>query len=419
MKLNNRTKIINVNPVFVLLSVWMVILVVMPTYAGAEEESFVFVGPADEATINLGPEEASPIEFGPEEFGPEEESFIESDAEGDSTSGGNPKTVIPERKMVIANRADGTISVINVRTNRVVATIPLSDPKCCDETIPEPMYVVYSPIENRVFVGDRAYHRVVVFSANDFSEEGSVEVGTGVFHMWLGPQNQQLWVVGDISKTATVVDPLTLDVITTVDMPADLVDEEQGGKPHDIVLDRDYAYISILGLNDSDDVVVKFERTSFTEVGRRTIGMGTHLVPSLKDRLLYVASENDGKIFVLDVDTLGDVESVDVPGAHGVAMSTDESTFYTANITTLDGADALFTIDTDTISVIDTFDTFDTVDSVPHNIALSPINNRLYITHSGPSADKVSVYRLVQGILVARIKIIDVGLNPFGLAYVP
>lgn len=414
MKLINQLKDFDINPVFVLLSVWFVVSIVMPAYASAEEESFVFVGPAEESTTNLELEQESPIELGPDE-----ESVVESDAGGNSTADGNPKSVIPGGKMVIANRADGTISVINVSTDEVVATVSLSDPIEYDETLPEPMYVVYSPIKKRVFVGDRAYHRVVVFSADDFSEEASVEVGAGVFHMWLGPQNQQLWVVGDIRNTATVIDPLTLDVITTVDMPADLVDEELGGKPHDIVLDRDFAYISILGLKDSDDVVVKFERTSFTEVGRRTIGMGTHLVPSLKDRLLYVASQNDGKIFVLDVDTLGDVQSVDVPGAHGVAMSADENTFYTADITTADGTDALLTIDTDTISLLDTFDTFDTTDSVPHNIALTPENNKLYITHSGATADKVSVYSLVRGIPVAIITTIDVGLNPFGLAYVP
>ena len=342
-------------------------------------------------------------------------AFMVSVAHADSDS----EDSFPEGKMVIANRADGSISVINVQTNEVANTIYLSDPISGDVTIPEPMYVVYSKIRNRVFVGDRAYHRVVVFSAVDFSEETTVEVGAGVFHMSLGPKNKQLWVIGDIDKTATIIDPSTLDVRSTVEMPFDLVDPSQGGgKPHDVVLDKDFAYISILGL-DGDDVVIKFERETFLEVDRQTIGKGTHFALSRKDRLLFVASQNDGKVFALDSGTLSSVAEIEIPGAHGIAMAKNQNTFYTTEITTVDGNDALYAIDTETVSIIDTLDTFDTENSVPHNIALTPNNRNLYITHSGAGSDKVSVYRLVQDIPDVLITTIDVGLNPFGLAYVP
>ena len=87
--------------------------------------------------------------------------------------------------IVIANRASGTISVIDVRTDKVSATITL--PNAINP--PEPMYVVHSPRAHRVFVGDRANNRVVVFNADTFEYETSVPTGRGVFHMWADPHD--------------------------------------------------------------------------------------------------------------------------------------------------------------------------------------------------------------------------------------
>ena len=63
--------------------------------------------------------------------------------------------------MVIANRASGSISVIDVKTDQVTGTYDLPDSG-------EPMYVVYSRKAHRLFVGDRANNRVVVFNPDDF-----------------------------------------------------------------------------------------------------------------------------------------------------------------------------------------------------------------------------------------------------------
>ena len=68
---------------------------------------------------------------------------------------------------------------------------------------------------------------LMIFSRCDYS------CGDGVFHMWSDPHDRQLWVNNDIDKTATVIDPVSLNVIATVPMPADLVAD--GYKPHDVV----------------------------------------------------------------------------------------------------------------------------------------------------------------------------------------
>lgn len=312
-------------------------------------------------------------------------------------------------KIVVANRAAGTISIINTSTDQVVDTISLPG------SSPEPMYVVYTHVTHQVFVGDRANNSVVVFNADDFSVEGTIPTGNGVFHMWADPQNSQLWVNNDVDNTATVIDPTTMQVITTVPMPADLVID--GGKPHDVTLDTRFAYVSMVGFANGNDYVVKFSRRTFQEVDRLPVGKDPHVSLTLRNQLLYVPTQNANEVLVLNRRTLEEVTSIPVPGAHGAGMARNGKTFYTTNISG-GGINGLFTIDTNTNTVLD--NPTDTPDPVPHNIALTPNGQKIYVTHSGGSADTVTVYTTTKEDRTPVFKdTITVETNPFGLAFVP
>ena len=62
----------------------------------------------------------------------------------------------------------------------------------------------------------------------------------------------------------------------------------------------------------------------------------------------------------------------------------------------------------------------DTPYPVPHNLALTPNGKKLFVTHSGGTADKVTVYRARSGHTASREYVgeVTVGLNPFGIGYV-
>lgn len=316
-------------------------------------------------------------------------------------------------KIVVANRGSGSISVISAHTGEVVGTYDLP---AADST-PEPMYVVYSRVMNRVFVGDRANNRVVVFNADSFDVEAAVDAGSGVFHMWADPSGRQLWVNNDVDATTTVINPRTLAVLATIPTPPDLVAE--GGVPHDVIVSPkgQYAYVSVTGLAGDHDYVVQFSTQSFEEVGRAAVGKDPHLSLTLRNRLLYVPSQGSGSVIVLDRRTMAPVTEIPVPGAHGAGMARNGRYFYTANLPG-GGADALYTIDTRTNMAIG--DPTDAPYAVPHNIALTPKGNKLFVTHSGETADKVTFYSTQRGnpnpVYAGKV---TVGLNPFGLAYVP
>jgi DNA-binding beta-propeller fold protein YncE len=313
--------------------------------------------------------------------------------------------------VVVANRGSGTVSVIDVATD-TATTVSLPGPNAA-----EPMYVVDSPAGGRVFVGDRSNDRVVVLRSSDFSVEGTVAAGRGVFHMWASPNSDQLWVNNDIDKTITVIDVITLDVIATVPLPADLV--AMGGKPHDVVLEQNGSsvFVTMLGFAGPGDYVVKYDTGTFMETGRALVGKDPHVSLARQNDLLYVPCQNTNEVIVLDRETLDEVDSLPVPGAHGAGMSRNGKVFYTTNLPG-GGIDGLFAIDTSTNSVIG--DPADTPAAVPHNLALTPNGKKIYVTHSGAANSVVTVYTATrQDVAPSYLTSVTVGTNPFGLAYVP
>jgi YVTN family beta-propeller protein len=316
----------------------------------------------------------------------------------------------PQGEVVVANRGSGSISVIDAKTDQLIDTIPLPS----GDNSPEPMYVVFSKKGNFVFVGDRVNDRVVAFDADDYSVVGTVPTGAGVFHMWADDRDRQLWVNNDIDNTSTVIDPVTLEVITTVDMPSDLL--AKGYKPHDVILDPKgrFAYVTLLAGSDPYDYLVQFSTDTFREVNRANVGKDPHVSLTQNNDLIYVPAQGSNIVSVFNRNTLELVEELTIPGAHGAGMAPNGQVFYTTNLPG-GGTDGLFAIDTKTNAILGSADT---PYAVPHNIVVTK-NKKLFLTHSGGTADKVTIYDVsVADPIPTLIGEVTVGLNPFGLAYV-
>ena len=220
-----------------------------------------------------------------------------------------------EGKIVVANRASGTISVVDVATD-VVSTIAMPDENA------EPMYVNYAKASNLVFVGDRANNQVVAFDATTFNVVGTVPAGAGVFHQWANNKNgDKLWVNNDIDNTMTVIDTVSLTVDVTIPLPADLV--ALGGKPHDIVLSENgkNVFVSMIGVTGDFDYVVKYNakgpQPSMVEVARAKVGNDPHVSAPPSSDLLYVASQGGDSVVALRQNNLKVKDEIIVDNAHG------------------------------------------------------------------------------------------------------
>jgi len=258
--------------------------------------------------------------------------------------------------------------------------------------------------------------RVVAFDADDYSVVDTIPTGSGVFHMWADDGDRFLWVNNDVDKTATVIDPVTLEVVTTVAMPADLVSD--GYIPHDVILDPKgrFAYVTMLGGSGPSDYLVQFSTDTFEEVNRAEAGQDPHVSLTQNNKLIYVPAQGSNTVFVFNRETLELVEEIPVPGAHGAFVSPNGQVFYTSNLPG-GGPNGLFAIDTNKNTVIDSADT---PYPVPHNIVVTKNNKKLFLTHSGGTADKVTIYDVsVDDPVPTLTGEVTVGLNPFGLAYVP
>lgn len=300
-----------------------------------------------------------------------------------------------DEAVVVANRGSGDVSVIDVGTLDVT-TFDLPGEA-------EPMYVSHDRRRGHVLVGDRASSTVVVLDDETFDVVGTVPVGAGVFHQWLDPNRRQLWVVGDTSQTVSVVDAGRLDVLATIDVPADLV--ARGGKPHDVFVTGRFAFVSVLGLDDGSGVVLRYSTRTFEENGRIVTGGDPHLY--VRGGTLYVASQDASTVTSYRTATLGELDSADVPGAHGIWVTGRREVLVT-NISG-GGTDAIWDLD----RRLRVDDVADTTVPVPHNLV--ELDGHVYVTHSGATADQVSVIRHDRRGF-GDSTLVTVGTNPFGLA---
>lgn len=306
-----------------------------------------------------------------------------------------------KERVVVANRGSGDISVIDAATNTVIQTVAMPDNGT-------PMYVVHVPSAKRVFVGDRANNRVVAFNEDDFSVEGIVPCGNGVFHMWAAPNGSQLWVNNDFDNTTTIINPNSLQVKGTAQTPQDLV--TLGGKPHDVIFDPStrFAYVSVLGISGANDYVVKYNTNQYQEVGRAAVGKDPHLSATDQNNFLYVPCQG-GDVYVLDRTSLATETIIPFTGAHGAGMSNSGDYFY---VTDLPGTQ-LGVISTTTNTVINS--PVSTPFPIPHNIAINSTDTKVFVTHSGATADKLSIYTANPNPSLQTS--LTLGTNPFGLVY--
>lgn len=331
-----------------------------------------------------------------------------SPAAAQKTSVASGASLAHLERVAVANRASGTVSLIDVATDRVIAERRISN----RPTLPEPMYLVAVPGE--LWVGDRANSEVVVLDPATLDFQAAVPAGKGVFHMMVDPTDRWLWVVADEELTIRRIDVRARRADAVIQVPADLV--AAGGRPHDVAVDHDHVYVALSGLAGPFDQVVAFDAESLQEVARRAVGKDPHLALVPSSRELVVPSQGADLVQFLDRGDLLPLGAVQAPGAHGVWLAPGGRTFYTTNLPG-GGSNGLITIDVPRREIRAAIDT---PFPVPHNIVATRDGRRLYVTHSGAAADQVSIYATGRGRsgLPELVGTLTVGLNPFGIARV-
>lgn len=309
--------------------------------------------------------------------------------EDDSTT--SPKY---EEMAAVANRGSASVSMINTDTNQVSSTIPLSGS--------EPMYVVYVPLKDRLYVGDRAGNKVHIINPQSKAVEGSINVGRGVFHMWADGLGKQLWVSNDVDNTVSVIDLSNNTILKTIEV--DL-------KPHDIFVSKDgsKAYVSVFNTLLLSDKVYMYNTSTFAKTGEVNVGKEPHLFHLSNSNKLFVACQS-GELYSLNGNDLSVASNKPFEGAHGIYSSPYQNTLFVTNIT----GGKIYSINASNSEQNGT--ALNAAGATPHNIVINETGNKMFVTHSGASANTVSVYSL-SGTTLAAGTNITVGTNPFGISY--
>lgn len=267
-------------------------------------------------------------------------------------------------RMVVTNGADGTVSLINTATNKVVATIPVGA---------QPAGVVFDPTGTRFYVvnatgavtavslpantvgapvtigipsllaaigpagtpaAGQLYvanfgtngtgHTVTVVNTATNQVSATVPVGNGPEELAISPDGTRLWVGNTVANSITVIDTATNSTVKTLPVAT-------GVGFIALSPDGQLAYVSDL---TSLNTVSVFNTATYAKVGTITVGQQPGgIALSADGSVAYVTNQMDNTVSVVNTATRTVIKTITVGhNPLGLAITPDGKFLYVTNI---------------------------------------------------------------------------------------
>jgi YVTN family beta-propeller protein len=296
------------------------------------------------------------------------------------TSTANAATIGPYA--YIPNNGDNTVSVIDIQTNTVTATVNVGA---------GPTGVAVSPDGAKVYITNKDDDSVSIINAKTNMVTATVNVGAGPCGAAVTPDETKIYVTNYDDGTVSVINTATNTVAATVNV---------GVNPTNIVVSPDgtRAYVSNYGSN----TVSVIDTTTNTLTATVPVGARpSHIAASPDGTKIYVTNRYSNNISVIDPITNTLIADMTIgSGPSGIAVSPDGTKIYMANI----GGSYVSVIDAATNTVIANVH----VGSGPFGVALTPDGTRAYV--SNYVNNTVSVIDTTTNTLTATV---NVGTRPY------
>ena len=273
------------------------------------------------------------------------------------------------RKAYVANKAAGTVSMINTVTNQVIIS-PLLDPNL---VVPV-QGIAASPDNRRVYVAGNA-NGIFVLDAVNLAPVDTIPVIAGggtqpnPQGITLSPDGRLLYVSDNHDGGAvTVLDVATKAVIKSISMGPGTMPLGIAASP-----DGQRAYLTFAGPPDQVAVYEPLRNTvtpNIIAVGSRPVGIA--VTPD--GGKVYVSNELGNSVTVYDTATSQITTTLVGALPTGIAISPDGSRVYIGNRG--DGTVSVLNTATDRVIAIVT------VGSGPTGVAISPDGKHAYVTDS-------------------------------------
>ena len=235
--------------------------------------------------------------------------------------------VTPDGKQVyVTNSNSDSVSVIATATNTVVATIPVGNLGDFAEGI------AVTPDGKHVYVANAGFDTTVsvIDTATNMVVATVPVVGGGPYGVAVTPDGKHAYVTNAISSfTVSVIDTVTNGAVATIALPVN-------NEPFEVAVTPDgkHAYVTTFFTVDLTGTVWVIATATNTVVATVPVGnlpAGVAVTPDGKHA--YVANQNSNNVSVIDTVSNTVAATVAVgTGPFGVAVTPDGQHVYVANI---------------------------------------------------------------------------------------
>jgi len=313
-------------------------------------------------------------------------------------------------RLFVTNERSGDLSVIDLASRRVVATVPLGKRPRGIRVSPDrtTLYVALSgsPFappgvdEKGLPPPDRSADGIGVVDVRSLKLLRVIPAGTDPEQLAVSRDGSRLFVANEDAATASAVDVVAGRVVATVGV---------GGEPEGVELSPDESVVYVTSEEDGEVFVIDAAKAVVLhKIGVDPRPRSTVFLPD--GSRAYVTCENGGSVVVVDARKHERLRTIKLTGESvrpmGAVVSPDGRRLY---VTTGRGRNVV-TIDTATSEPIASIE----VGARPWGIALTP-DGRTLFTANGPSND-VAIVDVVKRVVVAHI---GVGESPWGVVVVP
>ena len=230
----------------------------------------------------------------------------------------------------ISNHESDTISVVNLTTNTVVATVNVGN---C------PVETMINPAGTKVYVTNYHSNTVSVIDAATNNVTAMVNVGLNPYGITVSPDGTKVYVTNCGANTVSIIDVATNNVTATVKV---------GTYPYGITLSPDETKVYVVNEGTNNVSVIDVATNNVTA----TVKVGTYphgIALNPTGTKAYVTNSYSDTVSIIDTANNNVTATVDVgPYPVGIKINSAGTKIYVAH----DGSNIFSIIDTDTNTVI-------------------------------------------------------------------
>jgi YVTN family beta-propeller protein len=221
-------------------------------------------------------------------------------------------------KVYVTNDGDSSVYVINTATNTVSDTIIVGS---------QPEGICVSLDGNKVYVANYLSNTVSVISTSTNTVSATIAVGTGPYGISVSPDGSKVYVANKGNNTVSVINTSTNTVSATITV---------GTQPYGVTVSPDGSKAYVTNFNNQSVSLINTATNTVTatiSVGFNPMGIAV----SPDGSKVYVANEASSTVSVINTTTNTVSNTISVGSTpQGISVSPDGSKVYVTNAVTTD-----------------------------------------------------------------------------------